>query len=107
MVKYRGLKRKENSPKLKEHQLCNGPSKLCQAMNVTKHNLNAVDMTSSSNFYLACDGLIYNDDDIVICKRIGISGYGEETASKPYRFYVRGNKNVSVKDKVAENSLVV
>lgn len=102
MHKHRAKKRKETSPKLKYHQLCNGPSKLCQAFQIDK-SFNLVDMTSSKVFY-SHDGGEDATRKIVACKRIGIDGYGEPAASQSYRFYLKGNKNVSTRDKTAENS---
>lgn len=102
MLKKRSAKRKDTSPALKDYELCNGPSKLCVALDITKQNLNAVDMGKSSVFYLLDDGVVIDDNKIVTCKRIGIDGYGTEWASKPYRFYVLNNKSVSVRNKEAE-----
>ena len=36
MVVGRSSRRKAESRQLKVHELCNGPSKLCQALNITK-----------------------------------------------------------------------
>lgn len=106
MRENRGKKRKEASPTLKEHQLCNGPSKLCQALNINKNNLNALDLTTNKTFFLVDDNkTLYKENEIIICKRIGIEGYGAETASLPYRFYVKGNKNVSKADKLVEKAM--
>ena len=38
----------------------------------------------------------------MVCKRIGVEGYGAEAANQQYRFYIAGNQNVSVVDKNAE-----
>ena len=103
MLNHRTEKRKETALQLKTHQLCNGPSKLCQAMKIDK-TLNAIDMVTSHIFYLH-ENETENCTNIVACKRIGVDGYGEVSASQPYRFYIKGNKNVSVRDKNAENSI--
>ena len=42
----------------------------------------------------------------MVCKRIGVDGYGTEAANKQYRFYIAGNENVSVVDKKAEKSMM-
>lgn len=118
MRKYRQQNRRigkdKKSPRksLKTTDICSGPSKLCQALNITKHNLNGIDMATDKHFYLLDDNFIGSRDQetkeshdqitIVNCKRIGISGYGEESANKLYRFYMKGNRNVSVVDKMAE-----
>lgn len=36
MLQGRGTRRGASAPPLKPHQLCNGPSKLCQALALTK-----------------------------------------------------------------------
>ena len=95
MKKYRSVRRTKNSKTLKSKDLCSGPSKLCQALNITKDSLNSVDMVTSDTFFVV-DNVNYSEDDIVTCERIGIEGYGEECASLPYRFYVKNNNNVSV-----------
>ena len=102
MQKLRSLKRKDKDKLLKEHMLCNGPSKLYQAMDIGKENVNKEDMVSSNIFWVADDGSEVTEDEIITSKRIGIDSYGPEWASKPYRFYVFGNKSVSVRDKEAE-----
>lgn len=95
MEKYRSIRRSKNSIRVKSKDLCSGPSKLCQALNITKDSLNSVDMVTSDHFFVV-KNVAYSEDDIVTCERIGIEGYGEESASLPYRFYVKNNKNVSV-----------
>lgn len=100
--------------KLKE--LANGPSKLCIAMAITKNTFNQVDLSTSEEMWLQdelSEQLAANDDEIccsgsdintkieiVAAKRIGIDYAGEEAINKLYRFYVRGNKFVSVKSKL-------
>ena len=95
MEKYRSVRRSKNFTRVKSKDLCSGPSKLCQALNITKDSLNSVDMVTSDHFFVV-KNVAYSEDDIVTCERIGIEGYGEESASLLYRFYVKNNKNVSV-----------
>ena len=95
MEKYRSVRRTKNSATVKSKDLCSGPSKLCQALNITKDNLNSVDMVTADDFFVV-NNVAYSEDYIVACERIGIEGYGEKSASLPYRFYVKNNKNVSV-----------
>lgn len=103
----RGAKRRDGGSKLKDSQLCNGPSKLCQAFCIEKGNLNKEDMTTSSIFWLEDDkGFSKKDITIVTSTRIGINSYGPEWALKPLRFYILGNKCVSVKDKKIEAELL-
>ncbi|XP_063171210.1 DNA-3-methyladenine glycosylase [Candoia aspera] len=81
--------------------LCNGPSKLCQALAIDR---------SFDQKDLACDPTIWLEpqlealgDEVLVCAtRVGISG---EWAQKPLRFYLRGSKCVSVTDKNAEVGL--
>jgi len=103
MTKNR-LKSKKTKPKkpLKERELCSGPSKLSQAMCITKDNSNMIDMTNNANFYVTDDGMSVKDEDVVTCRRIGVNGYGEDAANKLYRFYIRGSQHVSVIDKTVD-----
>ena len=70
--------------------LTNGPGKLTKALKINK-DLNGSNLFKN-DMYLE-DG--YNDIDIVIDKRIGID-YSKEAIDYPYRFYIKGNANVSV-----------
>lgn len=88
---------------LKEKDLCNGPSKLRQALKISKDKFNKVDMTSSDEIWLE-DGEDLPETKIVTGARINID-YAEEWAKKPLRFYILGNKSVSKRDKAAEGSL--
>ncbi|KAJ7386224.1 hypothetical protein OS493_010619 [Desmophyllum pertusum] len=107
MKSFRGVRRRDGGNKLKDFELSNGPSKLCQALCIEKANLNKEDMTTSNRFWLEDDKNCQNEDiTIVTSTRIGIDSYGPEWALKPLRFYVLGNKCVSVKDKKAESELL-
>nr|XP_060642678.1 DNA-3-methyladenine glycosylase [Anolis sagrei ordinatus] len=98
-------RRKGRSAPLKAWQLCNGPSKLCQALALDK-TLDQEDLSCHPDLWLEEsqeeeeeEG---KEEQTVVCaKRIGISG---EWAHKPLRFYLRGNKYVSVTDKEAERA---
>ena len=85
---------------IKPKDLCNGPSKLCLSLDITKDQINKEDMTKSSKIWLE-SGQDIKAEDIVHCKRINI-GYAEEWIDKPLRYYIRGNKFVSKLDKEAE-----
>uniref|UniRef100_A0A8D0HIG3 DNA-3-methyladenine glycosylase n=1 Tax=Sphenodon punctatus TaxID=8508 RepID=A0A8D0HIG3_SPHPU len=81
MRQLRSTQRKGTAKPLKDWELCNGPSKLCHALDINK---------------------TFDQRDLVllVCTaRIGIRG---EWAHKPLRFYIRGNKCVSVVDKKME-----
>lgn len=112
MVQGRGTRRGANAPPLKPHQLCNGPSKLCQALALTKESANKLDLAESDVFWMEEDeedGIReagVGESQVVVSTRIGIDSYGAEWAKKPLRFYVLGNKCVSVRDKQAEKDMV-
>lgn len=86
---------------MKQKELCNGPSKLCQAFQIEKNLFNKVDLCTSEDLWLEMRENI-DSSSIVPCKRIGIDSYGEEWANKPLRFYVKGNSFVSRRCKTAE-----
>ncbi len=77
----------------KDIELCNGPSKLCQAMDIRK-SCDKVAMTTSEEVWLERDD--YQVEDIVVRSRIGVD-YAKEWAGSPLRFYVKDNKCVSKK----------
>ncbi|XP_042220361.1 LOW QUALITY PROTEIN: DNA-3-methyladenine glycosylase-like [Homarus americanus] len=93
---------RKNTTPLKIHDLCNGPSKICQALHLNKDSSNKVDLAESKFFWLE-QGKSIPENQVIVTKRIGIDSCGEEWANKPLRFYVNGNKCVSVRDKKAEN----
>lgn len=76
--------------------LCNGPGKLCQALNITKDSFNKVDITSSEDLFLARN-FVPTPKSIVCTTRVGVEGYGEPWASLPMRFYIHSNPYVSIK----------
>ncbi|MCL4122375.1 UNVERIFIED_CONTAM: hypothetical protein GTU68_062061 [Idotea baltica] len=101
---YRHKHRKASSKELKTHQLCNGPSKLCQALNISK-NCNKINMAESDEFWVENGSEYASEENIVVSKRIGIESAGEEAASKPLRFYLKNNPSVSVRDRKAEQEM--
>lgn len=104
MRRLRGAKRKDAGRKLKLFELCNGPSKLCLAMNITKEALNKEFLPDSHALWLErADGEgDVPPEEIVVSRRVGIEGSGRESAAKPLRFYLRDCDCVSVRDRVAE-----
>ncbi|XP_070388622.1 uncharacterized protein [Dermacentor albipictus] len=103
MRRLRGARRKDAGRKLKLFELCNGPSKLCLAMNITKETLNKEFLPDSQALWLERDS--EGDvpaEEIVVSRRVGIEGAGRESAAKPLRFYLRDCDCVSVRDRVAE-----
>ncbi|ROT84732.1 DNA-3-methyladenine glycosylase [Penaeus vannamei] len=63
--------RRKNTTPLKTHQLCNGPSKLCQALDMTKDSCNKLDLSTSNVLWLEA-GTSIPESQVVIGKRIGI-----------------------------------
>lgn len=102
------VKRRDTAKPLKDTELCNGPSKLCMAMNINKMNCNKVNMCASDELYIEKDPC-FDDSSITVVKtgRIGIDSAGEEWAKKPLRFYILNNHFVSRRDKKAERDLSV
>ncbi|XP_033749821.1 putative 3-methyladenine DNA glycosylase isoform X2 [Pecten maximus] len=103
MTCNRSNQRKEGSKALKTKDLCNGPSKFCQALAISKNAINKQDLVSSPDIWMVAGDQI-DDQHVVNSKRINI-GYAEEFVDKPYRFYILDNKCVSVRDKKAEELL--
>jgi DNA-3-methyladenine glycosylase len=77
----------------KAPNLANGPSRLCMAMGITKAQ-NRCDMTAPP-LYIK-DAPVVPMEDIVETTRIGVD-YGKEYKDMPWRFYIKGNRFVSVK----------
>lgn len=83
--------------KLKPREILNltsGPGKLCIALNIDK-SLNIHSILSEELSLYADD---FKDFKIVYSKRIGID-YAEEAKDFLWRYYIEGNKYVSVIDK--------
>lgn len=78
-------------------ELCNGPSKLCQALAIKKKDFDREDTLTSNHLFFATDGYCIKAEDIVVSGRVGVERYGKYWASLPMRFYLRGNTHVSVK----------
>jgi DNA-3-methyladenine glycosylase len=73
--------------------LTNGPSKLCMAMDISKAQ-NKTDLTAPP-FYVE-DASLVSQDLIVETSRVGVD-YSGEWKNKPWRFYIRNNRFVSIK----------
>ncbi|XP_067671509.1 uncharacterized protein [Haliotis asinina] len=102
MSAFRMTNRKKGSPcrPMKDHELCNGPSKLTQALKIDKASVNQVNLLSHDAIWLE-EGEKVPVAKMVVSKRININ-YAEEWKDKPLRFYELGNRCVSVRDKEAE-----
>lgn len=101
MKELRTAKRKDGAKPLKDKELCNGPSKLCQALNIPRC-FDRRDLASDPEVWLERDpGAGPDACNIVSASRIGIESHGE-WAKKPLRFYILGHPCVSVRNKEAE-----
>jgi len=100
--------RKISSTKMQDmKKITNGPSKLCQAMSITKDQFNKVDLTTSDELWLqgnidSSSTICKNEDfKIMSAKRVGIDYADEDAVNNFYRFYIKDNPFVSVKSKEA------
>jgi DNA-3-methyladenine glycosylase len=73
--------------------LTNGPGRLCMAMGITKAQ-HMLDVTVPP-LYIK-DELPVASEEIVETTRVGVE-YAGEWKNLPWRFYIKGNKYVSVK----------
>lgn len=105
MLQNRSARRKDGGDKLKPKDISNGPSKLCDALNITKEEINFKSLLDNDLIWLE-DNETIDEKIIVTCKRIGIEGAGKPWSDLPLRFYILGNKSVSVRDKKAENLMI-
>ncbi|XP_045922271.1 DNA-3-methyladenine glycosylase isoform X1 [Micropterus dolomieu] len=102
MRQLRTARRKDGARQLKDKELCNGPSKLCQALDIHRC-FDRRDLASDHEVWLERDPNANpaEPSDIVAAPRIGIESHGE-WAKRPWRFYLRGHPCVSVVSKDAE-----
>jgi len=77
----------------KAANLTNGPSRLCMAMGISQLQ-NKADLTAPP-LYIN-DAPAVSPEDIVETIRIGVD-YAGEWKNRPWRFYIKGNRFVSVK----------
>ncbi|KAG7459436.1 hypothetical protein MATL_G00210680 [Megalops atlanticus] len=107
MRDLRAVRRREGSRPLKDKELCNGPSKLCQALDVPR-DFDQRDLATDAEVWLEQDvpeGEGAREHlEIVCAPRIGVESHGE-WATKPLRFYLRGNPCVSVVNRQAEGQM--
>ncbi|MBK2356534.1 DNA-3-methyladenine glycosylase [Francisella hispaniensis] len=82
-----------NRSKTKLIDLCSGPAKLTQSLNITLKD-NGIDLLDKdSPIHLRYNNDLINDVDIIQTQRIGIS----KAKDMPYRFYIKDNLFVSKK----------
>ncbi|WP_419190416.1 DNA-3-methyladenine glycosylase [Saltatorellus ferox] len=85
----------------RDRDLCSGPGKVGAAFAVTRDQ-DALDLVTSEELFIERLRVrALPARDIVVCPRIGVD-YAGEWAKKPLRYYVKGNPNVSVRDRAAE-----
>ncbi|XP_043091153.1 DNA-3-methyladenine glycosylase [Puntigrus tetrazona] len=101
----RAAKRKAGARILKEKELCNGPSKLCQALDIQRC-FDRRDLATDSEVWLEGDpeAETASAGEVVSTSRIGVESHGE-WATKPLRFYMRGHPCVSVLNRDAERQM--
>ena len=52
MKEFRSVKRKDGGARLKDKDICSGPSKLCEALRISKEEINEEDMKESNLIWL-------------------------------------------------------
>jgi DNA-3-methyladenine glycosylase len=84
---------RERRPKAKrDHDLMNGPGKLCAALAIDKA-LDGIALNSDVLFLTGRDVPV-SDEDIAVSPRVGVDNAGE-AAHWPLRFYLRASRHVS------------
>lgn len=94
------MKAKASAKPIATEDLCNGPSKMCQSLQLTRGNADKQDLTKSEFLWLEADEKL-TASEIITSKRVNID-YADDWKDKPLRFYALGNSAVSVRDKEAE-----
>jgi len=74
----------------RDRDLCSGPARLCQAFGITRAQ-DGIDLVNGDGGLLIVDDGVAQPADPMVGARIGIRHAAEE----PWRWYVRGNPNVS------------
>jgi len=84
---------RERRPKAKkDHDLMNGPGKICMAMDIDRR-LDGESLRGDT-LWLTQRDLAIGENDIAVSPRVGIDNSGD-AAAWPLRFFLRGNRNVS------------
>ncbi|KAK9700693.1 Methylpurine-DNA glycosylase (MPG) [Popillia japonica] len=96
MRKWR-IDKTKSKKDIKTKDLCNGPSKLCTSLQITKNDCNMMDFKTSESMWIE-DDPNFLIGKIVCTSRIGIAAAGKEWAEKPYRYYIFGSDYVSKRD---------
>ena len=77
------VKKTNISKPMKSKDLCSGPSKLCQALSITKQMFNEIDMVTSDEFFVQDDGFAIDD------KQVSHESYLFSFKQKKYVFFFR------------------
>lgn len=77
----------------KDHQLCSGPAKLCQALNINRDQ-DGIDLVTDDQLWIEDHSIKVPRNAIASGPRIGVH-YAQEWAEKPYRFWIEDNTSVS------------
>lgn len=91
-----GLMRERRGASIRDRDLCRGPGRLCQALDITREQ-DGVNLTvepaiaGSDGLWVAETGDWVMDSPIAASPRIGIT----RAADWPWRFYIAGNRYVS------------
>ncbi|XP_077069619.1 DNA-3-methyladenine glycosylase [Siphateles boraxobius] len=101
----RAAKRKAGAKTLQDKELCNGPSKLCQALDIQRC-FDRRDLATDTEVWLERnpERETVPVGEVVSAHRIGVESHGE-WATKPLRFYLRGHPCVSVLNRDAERQM--
>jgi DNA-3-methyladenine glycosylase len=91
-VMCRQRARRLPADRLQPTDLCSGPAKLTEAMDIGRA-FDGEDLVDSQRLFIE-GGPAVPAQHIAITKRIGIA-YAKEWADKPLRFYILGNPHVS------------
>jgi DNA-3-methyladenine glycosylase len=75
-----------------DKRLCQGPGALAKALGLNKSH-NGIDLLQDT-IWIEDHGIEINDDEIIASARVGMNFDGPYKII-PWRFYIRGNKNVS------------
>ena len=79
-----------------DYTLTRGPGNVGKALGIFKHHSGS--FLLDNEIYLLNDNYTITNEAIGISRRIGVEGAGEHSLL-PYRFYVKGNRYVSGKNK--------
>jgi DNA-3-methyladenine glycosylase len=84
--------RKRRPKAKKDHELMNGPGKLCAALGIDKRCDG--EPLDGERLFLTERDVDVRDDDIAVSKRIGVENAGD-AAHWPLRFFIHGHRHVS------------